>query len=176
MADKTTDTAVVLIPPEDLWEPIQEIRRIHDRHLKEWMPHVTLLYPFRPRAQFDETLSSLQRAGEGPAFEVRLETFRSFTHSPTSHTMWIAPEPFEPIVELHRGLVGEFPDCNDTSNYPGGFHPHFSVGQTRDPRWVLPRLQSEWKPIRFQADRISLIVRDPTGVFHVDRTVPLGKV
>lgn len=172
--DKTPDTAVVLIPPEELWEPIQAIRRIHDRHLKEWMPHVTLLYPFRPRERFDEAMPLLLRTcGAAAPFEVKLETFRSFTHAPVSHTMWIAPEPPEPLVDLQDALVEPFPDCDDTSNYPGGFRPHLSVGQTRDPLRVLPSLQSNWSPIRFRATEVTLIVRDPTGVFHVDRTVPL---
>jgi len=43
---KTYTTAVVLIPPEDVWEPIQKLRRVYDRHFDRWMPHLTLLYPF----------------------------------------------------------------------------------------------------------------------------------
>ncbi len=49
MSKKTYTTAVVLIPAEDCWEPIQKIRRLHDRKLHHWMPHITLIYPFRPR-------------------------------------------------------------------------------------------------------------------------------
>ena len=39
---KTHQSAVVLIPPREVWAPIQAIRREHDRHLRRWMPHVTL--------------------------------------------------------------------------------------------------------------------------------------
>jgi 2'-5' RNA ligase len=51
---KTKRSAVVWIPPPDAWAPIQAIRRRHDRQIARWMPHVTLLYPFWPRARFDE--------------------------------------------------------------------------------------------------------------------------
>ena len=46
--------AVVLIPPLEVWEPVQAIRRAHDRQYHRWMPHVTLVYPFRPRRLFEE--------------------------------------------------------------------------------------------------------------------------
>jgi hypothetical protein len=49
---KTPNTAVVLIPPQELWEPIQAIRRVHDLHVERWMPHVTLLFPFAPAERF----------------------------------------------------------------------------------------------------------------------------
>ena len=42
-------TALVLVPDESLWEPLQAIRRVHDsKHVDRWPPHVTLVYPFVP--------------------------------------------------------------------------------------------------------------------------------
>ncbi len=52
-APKTPTSAVVWIPPDSALPTIQAIRRRYDRHLQRWMPHVTLLYPFRPRENFD---------------------------------------------------------------------------------------------------------------------------
>ena len=48
MPVKTHHTAVVAMPPPEVWEPIQAIRRQHDRNVHRWMPHITLLYPFMP--------------------------------------------------------------------------------------------------------------------------------
>ena len=59
MSQKTHTTAAVLIPPEDVWGPIQAIRREHDRQFRRWMPHITLLYPFRPREQFPQYASAV---------------------------------------------------------------------------------------------------------------------
>ncbi|GAH05617.1 unnamed protein product, partial [marine sediment metagenome] len=48
---KVYSSAVVIIPPREKWASIQEIRKIYDRNLTRWMPHITLLYPFRSRNQ-----------------------------------------------------------------------------------------------------------------------------
>lgn len=41
MPAKTHRTAVVAMPPPEVWEPIQAIRRQHDRNVQRWMPHIT---------------------------------------------------------------------------------------------------------------------------------------
>ena len=147
-------------------------RRIAD--LKEWMPHVTLLYPFRPW-QGDPLPELAAAVATVEPTPVTLAEFRSFRHGPTSHTIWLSPEPAEALVRLQRALVAAFPDCNDTSRYEGGYTPHLSVGQAHDPRELLQRLQRDWRPILFPLDAVALIVRDADGVFHVERTFPLGK-
>ncbi len=48
MAGVTYTTGLVVIPPEAAWPPIQAIRAEHDRKLRRWMPHITLIYPFLP--------------------------------------------------------------------------------------------------------------------------------
>jgi len=52
-------TAAVIIPPEDVWEPIQAIRQRHDRKVGCWMPHITLFYPFLPRSRFGRTAGEI---------------------------------------------------------------------------------------------------------------------
>ena len=130
MTVKTHKTAVVLIPPQERWEPIQTIRRGHDRHLRRWMPHVTLIYPFRPRKQFDEVEPILREAcGRIAAFEVRLAEFRHFDHGRERFTLWLAPEPRGSLVALQTALESAVPGCDDVSGHPDGFTPHLSVGQ-----------------------------------------------
>ena len=58
----THESAIVLIPPQEVWEPIQAIRRVHDRQVRRWMPHVTLLYPFLPGAALAGALAVAERA------------------------------------------------------------------------------------------------------------------
>ena len=62
---KVYTTAVVIIPPEKIWETIQKIRRTYDRQFHRWMPHITLLYPFKPQSYFKE----LDFAVEGWAYQ-----------------------------------------------------------------------------------------------------------
>ncbi|MGB2822528.1 MAG: 2'-5' RNA ligase family protein, partial [Phycisphaerae bacterium] len=172
--------AVVLIPPEDVWEPIQAIRREHDRKVRRWMPHVTLLYPFRPYEEFDAAAKDLAVACRSvEPFEVSLEEIRWFSHGRQRFTMWLSPEPAEKLIELHEALWRTAPDCNHVRRHAVGFMPHLSVGQVSD-RWRLDRLiatiQANWRPVRFRATAVSLIRRDdpPNDVFRVDRLLPLG--
>ena len=38
---KVYSSAVVIIPPKEIWESIQEIRKVYDRNINRWMPHIT---------------------------------------------------------------------------------------------------------------------------------------
>jgi 2'-5' RNA ligase len=180
MSIRTHHTAVVLVPPEQCWEPIQVIRRGHDRQFRRWMPHVTLLYPFRPRAMFDEAAVTLQSATAGiDPFEITLGEFRHFRHGRSSYTLWLAPEPTEPLQRLQAALQAALPDCDDTSRREAGFTPHLSVGQVRATaalRELTESLQRDWQPLKFTATRVSLIWRGdpPDDVFRVDRHIALG--
>jgi 2'-5' RNA ligase len=181
MTAKTHKTAVVLTPPQERWEPIQAIRRRHDRHLRRWMPHVTLIYPFRPREQLDEVEPSLHEAcSRIEPFEVCLAEFRHFHHGRERFTLWLAPEPRDSLVALQTALESVVPDCDDLSRHPDGFTPHLSVGQVsgRDAMAALKTtLQASWQPLTFSARRVSLIWRadKPDDVFRVDRQIELGQ-
>ena len=145
------------------------------------MPHVTLLYPFRPREEFAALESQLHAAcAEIEPFEVCLSELRHFEHGRGGHTLWLAPEPPEGLVRLQAGLVSVVPDCDDTTRHQRGFTPHLSVGQVRG-RQAMSRLKRElqgnWRPISFQITEASLIWRNPPpdDVFRVDRVVSLGR-
>ncbi len=177
---KTYTTALVIIPPETVWPSIQALRQKHDRQLRRWMPHITLLYPFRPRQAFGQSVRLLLSACKDTrGFEVSLDTFSYFEHSPGLYTAWLAPEPREPIVELQDRLLGAFPDCDEVTRFENGYKPHLSIGQVRGRATLerlLPGLQQAWRHLEFTVSCISLICRGdpPDDVFRVDRVVPLG--
>ena len=181
METKTHTTAVVLIPPTEFWEPIQAIRRVHDRQVSRWMPHITLLYPFRPREQFEALARQFGDVCDTIArLDVRLAQFRYFQHGRESYTLWLDPEPGAPLVELQSRLLGVVPDCDDVNRHEGGFTPHLSVGQVRGNQRLgelQEELQTSWQPISFKAKQVSLIWRNlpPDDIFRVALEVPLGK-
>ena len=179
---KTHKTALVLIPPAPLWPPIQAIRQEHDRHVRRWMPHITLIYPFRPREEFETLAESCARLCEALApFEVALKAFRLFHHRQESYTLYLAPEPPETLIRLQGALGSAAPDCDDVTQHAGGFTPHLSVGQFRG-RDAAGRLQgalqAAWRPVAFTAREVSLIWRDdpPEDVFQVAHRIELGSV
>ena len=143
-------SAVVLVPPRDLWAPIQVIRATNDKSYLRWMPHVNLLYPFlRDDARgdtFSVAAGLAERALAGvPPFRVRLDDFRHFKHR-KSCTVWLHPS--DPRVEdawerepgacagvmaAQAALEAAFPFADNLSGIsPAGFTPHLSVGQWPD--------------------------------------------
>jgi 2'-5' RNA ligase len=179
VATKTHTTAVVLIPPEQVWEPIQVIRRRHDRQCRRWMPHVTLLYPFRPREQFDDVAGALAQACRPlEPFQVELAEIRCFKRR-RDCVLWLAPEPAEALRRLQEAVWRAAPDCDEVRAFENGFTPHLSIGQAgRDQVGeLMAGLQRDWRPLRFRAAEVSLIYRGqpPDDVFRVDRPIPLGR-
>lgn len=162
-----------------MWEPLQTIRRAHDQGFRRWMPHITLLYPFMPKGNFNKILPDLAQVGwEQPPLELTLTTFRWFRHGRESYTVWLAPEPEGAVVKLHGALLGAFPEFADTGSFKDGFSPHLSVGQvegTAKLRRLVDELQTGWEPLRFTVGELSLISRKepPNDVFQVDRRIPL---
>ena len=137
------------------------------------MPHVTLLYPFRPREEFDEALGLIGGLGVGP-LDVTLLRFRHFRYSPRSFTIWLDPEPSEPWLRVQAALQARFPDCDEVASHPGGFVPHLSVGQARGPA-LAQELQATWRPVRFHLTELALIWRERRRPFQVALTVRLSE-
>lgn len=180
MAETTHRTAVVIIPPAEAQEPIQAIRRRHDRQVRRWMPHVTLVYPFRPARELGATEPVLRRAvARVEPFALEIARFDSFRHGSGRHTLWLAPEPEAPVVELQARLTGAVPDCDHQQRYAGGFTPHLSVGQAGDDAEaarLLASLQERWQPLRFPVEDVVVIRRGrpPGDIFREVFRVPLG--
>jgi 2'-5' RNA ligase len=176
---KTHESAVVVIPPGAVWEPIQRIRRVHDSRVRRWMPHVTLLYPFRPRADFAAARPGLERAAARvEPFALVLARFRRFAHGRGRVTAWLEPEPREPLLALESALLAEFPDCDDVARFRGGFTPHLSVGQLAGPQAgeALAALGRGWAPLRFEVASIAAIARAGDEPFRVYEEVALGAI
>jgi poly(A) polymerase len=178
MPTRTYHSAVVLIPPEDVHEPIQSIRRLHDQQIHRWMPHVTLLYPFWRAEFFPQACEKLAAVCPTIApFEVTLTGFGSFRHR-AHHTLWLAPGPLPLLVALQSALQAAFPDCAEQSRFPGGFHPHLSVGQFPSAQALADtrtHLEAGWQPLSFPVKRIALISRATGGPFAVERWFALGR-
>lgn len=178
MGAKTLESAVVIIPPRDLWAPIEALRRPYDRHHARWMPHLSLLYPFRPREQFVEAEAlMLQTCGAASPFTLTFADLRTFEGPDRPSTLWLAPEPAGPLVDLHACLLRAFPDCDDVARHPDGYTPHLCVGQAYGPKQQEERaadIRARWRPLSFQVREISLLARSGDSPFAVLRTVRLG--
>lgn len=178
---KTYQSAVVIIPPDHLWPPIQLIRQKYDRHAARWMPHITLLYPFRLREEFEAlTLQFSHVCKDIDPFEIKLANFCYTEHNPRSYTIWLAPEPGEKFVWLQAMLQSLVPDCDAIVRRYGKFTPHLSIAQTPGKMEMLKLkqlLQENWQPLSFTVCEVSFIWRGgpPHDVFRVIKKIGLGK-
>jgi RNA 2',3'-cyclic 3'-phosphodiesterase len=180
VSTKTQATAVVLVPPLEDWPAIQAIRQQHDRNARRWMPHITLLYPFAPRHDFPALAPILQSAcADVQPFAITLARFGVFGHGRRGATLFLAPEPAEPLIALQTQLWQALPAYDDTRRHRHGFTPHLSVGQARseaEARTLGDTLATDWQPVTFTAAAVQLIWRGevPDDIFRVAHTLALG--
>jgi len=165
---KVYSSAVVIIPPQENWESIQEIRKIYDRNINRWMPHITLLYPFRPRNQYEDLEKAFSEMCKNiKPFEVSLKNFSYFSQGHQKYTLWLNPEPNTSIIYLQAEILKIVPDCEDVNRYKNGFKPHLSVGQIKGKnnlQKILSDLRLEWEEITFSLNIIYFISREESKI------------
>ncbi|MFX1374279.1 MAG: 2'-5' RNA ligase family protein [Promethearchaeota archaeon] len=176
---KVYTSAVVIIPPQEKWDSIQEVRKVYDKAFNRWMPHITLLYPFRPKAEYI-TLEKIfsEKCKKIQPFELHLRDFRYFSHGRQSYTIWLDPGSSDLIINLQAEILKLVPDCNDVNKYKNGFKPHLSVGQIKGKYKLLniiSELQKTWDEIKFILDKIYFISREnlKASQFKISKQIQL---
>eukprot|EP01125_Pyxidicula_operculata_P012345 TRINITY_DN4051_c0_g1_i1.p1 TRINITY_DN4051_c0_g1~~TRINITY_DN4051_c0_g1_i1.p1 ORF type:complete len:363 (-),score=78.33 TRINITY_DN4051_c0_g1_i1:134-1222(-) len=177
---KVVTSAVVIIPPEDQWKQVQEIRAKHDKAYGRWMPHINLLYPFIPESEFrsvyEKTVEALSTV---KPFKVIFDDFDAFNHG-RSYTLFMKPrsEPSDGLLLLQAELERIFPHCNDRgSGSEDGFVPHMTCGQFMG-KISVERAKNDFKqkvsPIEFELTHVHFISRTQTDPFVIKYSIPLG--
>jgi 2'-5' RNA ligase len=174
-------SAVVIIPPEEKWPTIQEIREKYDYQINRWMPHITLIHPFRPENEYNILEKSFSDECKSiEPFKIQLKEFKYFNHGKQQYTLWLNPEPFDLIVKLQTNILRIVPDCNEVNKYKYGFRPHLSVGQiqgTNNLLEIMKNLQNNWNEIQFLLNEIFFISREKskTSKFKIKKRIKLQK-
>ncbi|GAA1963752.1 RNA repair domain-containing protein [Catenulispora subtropica] len=164
-ARPTARTAVAWIPPEEVWDDIQEVRRRHDPQVLRWPPHVNILFGFVGEPEFDAAVPLISKvAATVPAFDVHLSEIRHFTHRDDS-TLWLEPEG-DGWRSLHAALLTRFPTCRSRDV----FTPHLTLGKVADPARTPVKLA----PIATTVDRLAVLSRRGDEPMRVRAVVMLG--
>ncbi|MEO8882383.1 MAG: 2'-5' RNA ligase family protein [Devosia sp.] len=166
------ETVLVLRIPE-AEALVSSWRLKYDSSAIHGMPaHVTVLFPFRPFEAIDShcaaKLASIFSASA--SFDLRFWRLGRFTG-----TLWLAPEPGEPIVQFTNAVAAAFPDCQP---YGGAFPepiPHLTVAQGDEP--LLDNIAGQLvsalaTPIHSRVAACSLFAREPDG-WREKRRFPL---
>lgn len=176
---KIYTSAVVIIPPQEKWASIQEIRKIYDRNIYRWMPHITLIYPFRPKKEYLnlERIYS-EKCKNIKQFEISLKKLKYFTHRKEIFTIWLDPESNNSIITLQAKILEITPDCNDVNQFKTGYKPHLSLGQIKGKSKldkVINKLQKNWKEISFLLDKVHFISREQNKIskFEIIKSISL---
>lgn len=187
-------SAIVIIPPDELFPPIQAIRKRYDARFERWMPHINLIYGFLPDSYFDDAAKIITSALENfQPFTITFREFKTFTHRKKA-TAWLLPVVEEEVKQkelaqkqvkqedaknglhdLQRVLQELFPQCDEqSSKSSAGFTPHLSVGQFATREEAFNNLP-QWHPMTFTVNSIALISRQGDEPFQIKHLIPLGK-
>ena len=162
--NKVYTSACVIIPPREIWDSIQKIRHQYDCQIHRWMPHITLLYPFRPKTEFNDLEKGfIDLCSNIKQFEIFFRKFKYFRHTHQNYTIWLNPEPNDLIIQLQAHLLKIVPDCNDVNKHKNGFTPHLSVGQIKGKdnlNKISNKLQNSWIELKFTVDSVYFISRE----------------
>ena len=177
-------TSVAVVPPDEVWQPIQEARTlVRDRGLWRWPPHANLLYPFVAPRHFATAAAVLgaRLAGVRP-MKASLSEMKLFVHSRRSATLWLHPEPDRAGAweELEAACQCAFPGCDaQTAGHGGVFTAHFTVGHFGGEEEALRARDeieaSSWQGVSFDVDSVTVMARDGAdGQFEPRFVVPIG--
>ncbi|KAK1254469.1 hypothetical protein MKX08_008464 [Trichoderma sp. CBMAI-0020] len=175
--EESHDTALCLIPPPHLWDPVNSLRSLNDEKFTKWPPHVTLVYPFvKPEALSDaaEALSGLDLMPDGDDISMNLEEAEVFSHRRRS-TVFIRPKSGQEQRRLSelRGRIYRF------LGWPKGreYQPHLTVAQSEDAhaawhQFLLEKAQLI-TPLAWNTHQLAILVRDPVSPNKMTASRPM---
>ncbi len=138
-----------------------------------------MIYPFRPRENFDELAEKFYPACQHiQPFQIRFNLINRFQHCGENFILWLAPEPKELVIDIQTALLNMLLDCDDVTRLKNGFTPHLSIGQVKGKTAMLKlkdALQTSWEQVSFMVIEICFIWRNepPDNVFRVSHKVKL---
>jgi 2'-5' RNA ligase len=169
-----------IIPPRDVWGPIQSLRTafIPDARCG---PHFSFLDPFVTLKHFPDAAKLLtEELSTFKPFKVYLNKLNYFIHSQTI-SLFLEPitEPPNAIEDLLERCLKIFPQCNDTvlRSKTGKYQPHMTIAKFTSEEQLhteMAKLRENWNPISFEVKELYFLHRYEGNPFEVRHVIPLG--
>lgn len=163
------ETAICLIPPQNLWPRVDPLRSLYDKAYGKWPPHINLIYPFvRPEllSQAADILSQLDLTSYGES-RVQLEAADVFIHK-HYNTIFLRPnaESGSPQLLQLRNEIWRALNKAEKVNKgkQGRFQPHLTVAQSEDAasashKFLVEKVRLA-APLDWKLGEIALLIRD----------------
>lgn len=182
LMSKSVRTALCVVPPEFIWEPIQIIRKVHDKSFNRWMPHINILFPFIDDSNFDKVIPKLEEIlSVIPSFDITFDKFDYFDRKGKEQTVWLNPnvvlnnDGSNSLQMVYNEMAELFPHLATRDV----FIPHLSCGQFRpnDVKNIINKFNASWVPITVSINNIALISRDLNdNPFTVYKLIKLANI
>lgn len=160
------DGAVAIVPPFEVWEPINTLRREHDKAVDRWDPHTNLFFPC---AVYGDTRRLEEALARVRPFRVRLERFY---RTPGSKYLEVGYAETASLLALREVVRVALKLPVDAAAY----EPHMTVGQCDQTRAdaLLAEMQAAWEPLEWDVVDVCLLHKDKKGRYVVLKQLPLG--
>jgi 2'-5' RNA ligase len=169
------DYSALIVPVPEAAEVVDRYRRRLDPTARDGMPaHVTLVAPFAPPSDIDESVvAALTAVFEGvAAFDFALSDVGWFDR----HVTYLAPERAAPFVALTTLVASAFPAYQPYGGEFAEVVPHLTVGENAHPlrlRRAAERVRQHL-PIPARASEVWLMTTEgergrwrPAHIFHL---------
>ena len=172
-------SAVVILPPASVCEPLQAIRERHDPAFRRWPPHINLLWGFVDEQRLDHASAVLRSVCARLApFSISLGSLALFRHRQSSTVFASLDDPSGLVHHLQATLQAAFPLCNEQSGHAAdGFHPHCTVAKVQSRpeqqmrQWAATA--AAWSQQPFEVADVAILVRSGDQPFRVWDRIPL---
>lgn len=162
-------SALVIIPPSDMLEQIQNIREIFDPAYERWMPHINIIWPFVPQSDFQNILPKVQELMKNiQPFPIVFKKIVSFPGN--NGATYLDPQtPNQNIYQIYNQLK----KLNIVTSGRKEYRPHLTVGKGNEIKECINELN--WKEMKFMVRHVYLIARTESTPFEVYHAITLGE-
>ena len=179
--DMSFANALVVMPPKELWGPIQALREKHDPAYERWMPHINVVWPFATEKHGACAAAAAAYLADVKPFEVHFNGFDTFERGNKGGVLFLDPTDAEggslpQLGQAREAVLTALPELRpDDDGDDSDFHPHLTVGKLSKPQLAKVRDAAAWQPVSFLCTELHIISRpDKETPFAVSQVVPLG--
>lgn len=176
IANAVREESALVVPVPEAEEVVRDWRLRHDPSAAAGVPaHITILYPFLPPREIDESaLADLEGLfAASPAIRFALARVGRF-----AEVVYLAPEPAQPFSALIERVARRYPQCPP---YGGALAveevvPHLTAAQTADRRVLDAAAEAlaQHLPIAAHAREIWLLAKGADARWRTRHSFMLG--